>query len=57
MINEIPDYGEPKRFLNKWTAKDVKELNIRCCLCGRRIQSDVDVCDICERMATVIQGD
>jgi hypothetical protein len=58
MIDEIPTYGEPRTFLNKWTAKDVKELNIRCCVCGSRIQNDdSNVCNVCERMATVIQGE
>jgi hypothetical protein len=61
MIDEIPDYGPPRQFgLTKWNEQAIRDLNIpRCGACGKRVDKGMDgkACDVCERMATVIQGD
>ena len=46
MINEIPQYGEPRQFLGKRSADEIKALNIPTCERGHRLQNGK--CNECE---------
>ena len=46
MINEISQYGEPRQFLGKRSADEIKALNIPTCERGHRLQNGK--CNECE---------
>lgn len=54
MIQEY-EFGEPRPFLCKMTAEQIRELSIiRCDICGCRLRDKTcSVCDVCLREKVV----